>query len=1018
MQRRGFLKWMGLAPGTLVATSDWAGAADQLISHLVPPAPGLLPGESARYRSFCTECPEACGLLVEVRQGHPVKLEGDPACPHNRGGLCMRGQASLARLYHPQRIRGPLARDAHGAHAAISWDEALGRIDQALLEARGMDLASLYLSGRTSGSLAELQKEFARTREVHLLPQIEIFHHGALRRANEILFGRAQVPEYRLTGPAAAPAGESRVAALSAGGPGADLLITLGADIFESFLNPVRFAAEYAASRHHLVHWFHLEPGLSLTGAQADMRVSIHPGSEAHFLAYLLRSILIAEDSTPSGGRGPASFLSAESRTALIAALPDVSSLELATRTGIPPATAATILALLRGARRPLLICGGVATAHANGLQAALLAGLLQAVTGQIGTTVDFGRAANLDRVGTPLEISARARDLSGRGLGVCFLSRLHTLALVPAVKTLLADARLTVGMIDFLYPPFADCDLLLPLSHGLESDQDAEPTSGLKVRGRAVFSPLFDTLPEGEILLRLMRDVRNAHGDFPGGGEYRAWLQSRWESEGWAEEENCLVLASDAPDAVITRDPVPAHDSAGVQEPAPGVRLDVARAVSALRETPPALPERGPALVLGPSLRMYDGRSRPITLLHEIPDPLASISYGDYVCLSSEPATAPPAHDSGSQMGNAPLDRMADGDVLALHIDSGKLEWPVRRLPVLNPGYFVAPLDQVLNAEASHALQLAPLTGELIRVLAVREARPAGPRVALPVLSGSLQTHGHAILPGQGHGHGAQPPRSLYPPHQHAPYRWAMAIDLDKCIACSACVAACYVENNVALSGLKEHLRGREMSWIRLEPYHRDDGRLRFMLMLCQHCDNAPCETVCPVYATYHNPDGLNAQVYNRCVGTRYCSNNCPYKVRRFNWFEFERPAPLDLLVNPEVWVRPKGVMEKCSFCIQRIRAAKDRAKDADRLVADGEVVPACAQSCPTQAIVFGNLMDEQSRVAALARRANVHRVLEDLGTEPAIYYLPKREAAVMIESDGRAGAVDGGHGDREHGG
>jgi molybdopterin-containing oxidoreductase family iron-sulfur binding subunit len=215
------------------------------------------------------------------------------------------------------------------------------------------------------------------------------------------------------------------------------------------------------------------------------------------------------------------------------------------------------------------------------------------------------------------------------------------------------------------------------------------------------------------------------------------------------------------------------------------------------------------------------------------------------------------------------------------------------------------------------------------------------------------------------------------------------MAIDLDKCTGCSACVAACYVENNITIAGPDEHLKGREMSWIRIEPYLEGDRPIEFLPVMCQQCGNAPCETVCPVYATYHNPDGLNAQIYNRCVGTRYCANNCPYKARRFNWFAGLRPEPLDLLVNPDVSIRPKGVMEKCTFCIQRIREAKDHAKDESRLVVDGEFTTACAQSCPSGAIVFGNLLDENSEVYRWAHSENVHRILEGLGTEPAVYYI-----------------------------
>jgi len=231
------------------------------------------------------------------------------------------------------------------------------------------------------------------------------------------------------------------------------------------------------------------------------------------------------------------------------------------------------------------------------------------------------------------------------------------------------------------------------------------------------------------------------------------------------------------------------------------------------------------------------------------------------------------------------------------------------------------------------------------------------------------------------------------------------MAIDLDACTACGACVAACYVENNVAMTGRDQHLRGREMSWIRIEPfYDREDGA-DFLPMLCQQCDAAPCEAVCPVFATYHNPEGLNAQIYNRCVGTRYCANNCPYKVRRFNWFDY-RPRrdtqlrqphgdltdsielPLDRVSNPLVSLRKRGVMEKCTFCVQRIREARDRAKDRGRKIADGEMVPACAQTCPSEAIVFGNSLDPESRVSKIIQQGT-HRVFEELGTRPAVHYV-----------------------------
>jgi Fe-S-cluster-containing dehydrogenase component len=223
---------------------------------------------------------------------------------------------------------------------------------------------------------------------------------------------------------------------------------------------------------------------------------------------------------------------------------------------------------------------------------------------------------------------------------------------------------------------------------------------------------------------------------------------------------------------------------------------------------------------------------------------------------------------------------------------------------------------------------------------------------------------------------------------------QWAMVIDLDRCTGCEACVVACNVENNVRVAGHEEAALGRSINWIRIERYFEGeypDVRVRFRPVLCQHCEEAPCEPVCPVYATYHTDEGLNAQVYNRCVGTRYCANNCPYTVRFFNFYDPVWPAPLDKSLNPEVSVRSSGVMEKCTFCIQRIRKGEDKARDEGREVRDGDVLPACVQSCTAQAMTFGNIADPASEVARLAKSNRASRLLEELGTKPRVIYLNK---------------------------
>ncbi|HUZ05222.1 MAG TPA: 4Fe-4S dicluster domain-containing protein, partial [Acidobacteriaceae bacterium] len=241
-----------------------------------------------------------------------------------------------------------------------------------------------------------------------------------------------------------------------------------------------------------------------------------------------------------------------------------------------------------------------------------------------------------------------------------------------------------------------------------------------------------------------------------------------------------------------------------------------------------------------------------------------------------------------------------------------------------------------------------------------------------------------------------ATPPENvtLFPNWKYEKNAWALAIDMNSCIGCNACIVSCYAENNIAVVGKQEVRIGRDMQWIRIDTYFEGDlnaPRAHFQPMTCQQCENAPCEQVCPVGATVHTPEGLNVMVYNRCVGTRYCSNNCPYKVRRFNWLLFSdyETESLKLMRNPDVSVRSRGVMEKCTYCVQRISAAKIRADKENREVRDGEIVTACQQACPTQAITFGNKNDKKSRVAQLKAQPRNYTVLADLNTRPRTSYI-----------------------------
>jgi molybdopterin-containing oxidoreductase family iron-sulfur binding subunit len=315
-------------------------------------------------------------------------------------------------------------------------------------------------------------------------------------------------------------------------------------------------------------------------------------------------------------------------------------------------------------------------------------------------------------------------------------------------------------------------------------------------------------------------------------------------------------------------------------------------------------------------------------------------------------------------------------------------LQWvPLDALNKTKPGEGAVPASR-------GGLPTAPLTGH--GSAAREEHAHANSGVGMPPAKGGSPPASEK--PGEGGEvrlplpEGYDPARDIYAPHVYKEHRWAMVIDLARCIGCGACTVACYAENNIALAGEEGVRRGHHLPWLQVVPYRRDADprRLGFLPVLCQHCDAAPCEPVCPVFAAVHSDEGLNAQVYNRCIGTRYCMNNCPYKVRRFNWLNHEWARPLELQLNPDVTVRSRGVMEKCTFCIQRIRDAEHRAKREGRRVRDGEIRPACAQTCPTRVFTFGDLMDPESRVAALVRRdPRRYQVLAGLNTKPAVIYL-----------------------------
>jgi Fe-S-cluster-containing dehydrogenase component/anaerobic selenocysteine-containing dehydrogenase len=931
MHRRDFIKLMGIATGGSLVSSCGFRKPEKLIPYLVPPEEEIVPGIAVYYKTTCSECPAACGLTAKVHDkvhanAHklfPTKLEGVAGHPINDGTLCMRGQASLTRLYHPDRMTTPLLRNKQGGFAPIGWSAAIERIVNEVEQAGGANKQNVFLCGRTTGTLSELIDQFCKRLAVERLPEYEVFGHSAVRKANDVLFGHRDLPGYHIEK--------------------ADFLLTFGADLLETFVSPVSYTAQISRMKKQgKLHWIHLEPHVSLTGLQANQRLVIRPGSEAYIIAFLVHQVVdrrLQKRQLPVG---------------VLDSIPRFSAQAVAEKTGLDEAQLDLLLDELVKASSPLLIVGGAATDHTSGLQVALFAGMLQWILGMTESTVDFSAGQNYANVGSMADMQKFSNRLQKKEIGVLIIADTNPVKTLPttlAFKSAFAGATFRVGISDLLTDTVKECDLILPLSHSLESWGDAEPYRGLRTVIQPVLEPLYETNSVGDILLMLMAKKSNQSSD----RTFQEYLFKRWKEQ-YSETQIDEFLTKG-----YLRTPV-AKDK---------VVLNERNLQNAVKDFRAAEEPSAPVLVLTPSIRSFDGRSRALPMLQEIPDPLTTISYGQWISISPETA---------SRM------ELRDRDEVAVSAGDWSHRLPVRIQPGLHAEVSMIQRDLLESIPG----KIDPASGEHIGLLSAITLAKTGQIVAIPILSGAPNPLGDSHER-EHSGHEHQKPAQMYQPHVHKEYRWGMAIDLNVCSGCSACVAACYVENNVPLTGLNEHLKGRELSWIRIQPEYAEEDRPTFLPMLCQHCDNAPCEPVCPTFAAYHTPEGLNAQIYNRCVGTRYCSNNCPYKVRRFNWFDYSRPEPVKLMFNPDVSVRGRGVMEKCTFCVQRIRAGKDHAKDEGRLVKDGEVVPACAQSCPSQAIVFGNLLDPGSRVAKMALNERSSRVLEELNTQPAVHYLKK---------------------------
>lgn len=951
VSRRTFLEVLGYSSVAL-ALSGCRAPQQKIVPYLRQPVE-FTPGVASWFASACGGCTRACGTLVKVRDGRPIKLEGNPDHPLSQGGLCALAHGMVFGLYDPDRLRQPLI----GSRAA-TWDE----IDQKVSE----KLESIKKSGGKVRLLTTpLTSPTSRETAQKFLAQFSDGKHityqsvsqDAIRQAHLLSHGVAAIPRYKFKD--------------------ARLVISFGADFLGTWVAPVEFTRGYADARNlqdgrrEMLRHIQFESRMSLTGSNADRRIRLSPSEEIEALLYLAKLVAQASNSTP-----------------VTMAFTGFEATQLAEQ--IRTAVDKTASELLQSKAQSLVLNG------ANDVPTQYLVNFINQSLGNYGNTIDLNTAFAIDQSGDA-EMVELVRQMNAGEIAAIIVSGVN-----PAYDYFdgqsfvngLKKVPVRVCLNSSLDETSSLAEYVAPQSHFLEAWDDAEPARGTFSIKQPTIAPLFQTRPYQETLMRWSGDS----------GSFYEVLRQSWQEKMFPQQKQYInfddfwdqtlqkgVFTLNAPAAAV-----PAFKPEGLAQ-------SVAKLTAASRIA------NKPHLVLYEKVSLRDGRFANNPWLQELPDPITKITWDNYASVS--PARA-------QQNG------LEEGRVVRINKGSVSIELPVHIQPgqhddviAVAVGYGRSNAGKAGSNVGANAFPFVTFSDEAFQysnagvVIEKTASRIEFAQTQIKDSQEDRRLVREVTLTEYTKGKGESEisdmrsetsdlkseisEGSLWSAHDYPEHKWGMAIDLSACVGCNACVVSCQGENNIPVVGREEVRRRREMHWLRIDRYFegdRENPRVNYQPVMCAQCDNASCESVCPVLATVHSSEGLNMQVYNRCVGTRYCENNCPYKVRRFNWFNYPHEDPVaNLALNPDVTVRTRGVMEKCSFCVQRIEEVKIKARNEGRAITDNEIQPACQQSCPANAIVFGDLTDLKSRVAQLKKSGRNYTLLEELNLRPPLSYLAK---------------------------
>lgn len=992
--RRDFLKVMGFG----ITAATLAACVETPLKKAIPmldKPEDLVPGVANWYAST-TE--DGTPVLVKTREGRPIKLEGNPDAklPLTGGGLDAVGQAAILSLYDLDRLRGPQKKGNN-----ISWANLDKEVREELNKIKSGGgkiriLTDSVVSPTARKLIANLVADgYADVKHV----SYDALSSSAIAQAHGNVMGKKQVPSYDLSK--------------------ANTIVSINCDFLGTWIDPVAHSAQYAVNRDpdsgHMSRHFQLESLMTITGASADLRYPIKPSDEGKALLALYNKV--ASKMGKAGLSGGGSFNVAMNGL-------DKMAEELAASGG-----------------KAVVLCGS------NNVATQTIVTALNKMIGAYGKTININQA-DFRKQGDDAAMAALVADLTTTdALIIWGANPVYNTPHAKAFAEAIPRITLTVAIAVKEDETSTLCKYTAAASHWLESWGDASQPHGFVSLRQPAINPIFDTRQAEASLMAWT----GSEADF------ESVLKGQWRSyhtggQSFRKFWNASLRKGIVSTGTVANATTPEADG---EETA----IDLSSAASLLA----ASKAGGNELVLYPKVSLRDGKYANNPWLQELPDPITRISWDNYLTVpfqyakenglnrndtvtlkaNGQEVTAAIVVVPGQALGVFGLalgyNRKAAGRT-AKHV-SGSID----AYPFLTAGS-----DKHTTYTVS-GVDISPAGGQYELACVQTFHTLFDPEKAKGVMGTDFDRTEHIISEtyfDEYHSNSKKVNQKRNAKKKHLVtlweshfedreanrfMHWAMAIDMNKCTGCAACIVSCNAENNVPVVGKQEVLKRREMHWIRLDRYysgHPDNPDIVIQPMLCQHCDNAGCETVCPVMATLHSKDGLNQMAYNRCVGTRYCANNCPYKVRRFNWFNYVNgedfadinPAQNNLgrlVLNPDVTVRFRGVMEKCSFCAQRIQEGKLRAKlsaggsmvsykdgntphtDAIK-PKDGEIVTACQQSCPSGAIVFGDVNDPESAVAKLVKQNDrSYTVIEEVKALPAISYLAKVRNRTKAENE-----------------